>query len=60
MAHHPATQPTTNPRPAGNGAFLAWLSRQPAVTRAKLAEFGAAFNARLAQRGLPRIDVPLQ
>ena len=57
---HPATQSTTGPRPQGNGSFLAWMSKQPAVTRARLAEFGAAFNARLAQRGLPRIDAPLQ
>src|SRR5689334_20266580 len=55
----PASQPTTSPRPTGKGDFLAWMSKQPAVTRARLAEFGAAFNARLAQRGLPRIDPPM-
>jgi hypothetical protein len=52
--------PATAPSPQGKGAFLAWISQQPAVTRARLAEFGAAFNARLAQRGLPRIDPPVQ
>jgi hypothetical protein len=31
------------------------LKYQPAVTRARLADFGAAFNARTDQRGLPRI-----
>ena len=55
----PASQPATSPRPQGKGDFLAWMSKQPAVTRARLAEFGAAFNARLAQRGLPRIDPPM-
>jgi hypothetical protein len=57
---HAASRPATNPGQQGKGAFLAWVSRQPAVTRAKLAEFGAAFNARLALRGLPRIDPPGQ
>ena len=46
--------------PPRKDAFIAWVSQQPAVTRARLAEFGAAFNARLAQRGLSRIDAPLQ
>ena len=55
----PATL-TPGPSPQGSGSFLAWMSRQPAVTRARLAEFGAACNARLAQRGLPRIDPPMQ
>jgi len=49
-----------NPTPQGKGSFFAWVSQQPAVSRARLSEFGAAFNARLTQRGLPRIEGPLQ
>jgi hypothetical protein len=56
----PALAPAARPTPQKKGAFLDWLSQQPAVTRARLAEFGAAFNARLAQRGLPPIEGPLQ
>ena len=56
----PALAPPARPTPQKKAAFLDWLSRQPAVTRARLAEFGAAFNARLAQRGLPPIEGPLQ
>jgi len=59
-ASRPASQPGTSPTTPRKDAFIAWVSQQPAVTRARLAEFGAAFNSRLAQRGLPRIDAPLQ
>lgn len=56
----PALAPPARPTPQKKAAFLDWLSQQPAVARARLAEFGAAFNARLAQRGLPPIEGPLQ
>ena len=56
----PAPSSTTPPPPQRKDAFVAWVSQQPATSRARLAEFGAAFNARLAQRGLPKIDAPLQ
>ncbi|HXE55847.1 MAG TPA: hypothetical protein VN541_22675 [Tepidisphaeraceae bacterium] len=52
--------PTTRPAPPATDAFVAWVSQQPAATRARLAEFGAAFNARLQQRGLPPIQAPLR
>ena len=55
-----ASGPATNPAIGRKDAFIAWVSQQPAVTRARLAEFGAAFNARVAQRGLPKIEAPLQ
>jgi hypothetical protein len=48
------------PTPQKKAAFLDRPSHQPAVTRARLAEFGAAFNARVSQRGLPPIEGPLQ
>jgi hypothetical protein len=59
-ASRPALAPPTRPTPEGESSFFAWVSQQPAVTRARLAEFSAAFNARLAQRGLPRFEGPLQ
>jgi hypothetical protein len=54
----PAWAPPPKATPRGKGAFISWVAQQPATTRARLAEFGAAFNARLAQRGLPRMDGP--
>jgi hypothetical protein len=56
----PAAAPQSGATPPRKDAFVSWVSQQPAVTRARLSEFGAAFNARLAQRGLPRIDAPLR
>ena len=59
-ASRPAPAPPARPTPPKKAAFLDWLSQQPAVTRARLAELGAAFNARTDQRGLPPSDGPLQ
>lgn len=56
----PAMGPMPKPTPQGKSSFLEWVSQQPATTRARLAEFGAAFNARLAQRGLPKIEGPMR
>ena len=56
----PGLTPMPKSTPQGKGTFLEWVSQQPATTRARLAEFGAAFNARLAQRGLPKIEGPVQ
>lgn len=41
-------------------SFLNWVSQQPATSRARLAEFGAAMNGRLVQRGLPPMKGPIQ
>ena len=56
----PTLGPPATPTLQGKGAFVDWLSKQPAMTRASLAEFGAAFNARLTQRGLPRMNGPVE
>lgn len=66
IAYNKMMSPSTRPGskasqpPQGKGAFIVWMAQQPAEQRARLAEFGAAYNARLTQRGLPRNFGPIQ